>query len=240
MARESLKKLKQTGSVRDYMNEFSSLILDIEDMSKVDKLFNFMSRLQGWAQTELRQGVQDIPSAMAATDYLVDYKLTSSSPTPTQKGKSQKQESSQKSDTKTFKKNGGKGWKKPDAQAKVGDRTTSSLATKPSGCFICDGPHQARDCLRKEKLKKIIAEDGEKSRSEAPTRANPFQLLNIIQAESTHIELIYIELLAGGQKIATLIDIGATHNFISMRETARLDLKLAKDDNKLKVVNNQA
>ena len=49
MARESLKKLKQTGSVMEYVKEFSSLILDIKNMSKVDKLFNFMSGLQGWA-----------------------------------------------------------------------------------------------------------------------------------------------------------------------------------------------
>ena len=87
MARESLKKLKQTSSVRDYVKEFSSLILDIKDMSEVDKLFNFMSELQGWAQTELRrQDVQDLPSAMATTDCLVDCKLTSSL-APTQKGK---------------------------------------------------------------------------------------------------------------------------------------------------------
>ena len=73
------------------MKEFSSLILDIKDKSEVDKLFNFMSGLQGWAQIKLRrQGVQD-PLAMAAADCLVDYKMTSSS-TPTQKGKSQKQE----------------------------------------------------------------------------------------------------------------------------------------------------
>ena len=65
------------------MKEFSSLILDIKDMSEVDKLFNFMSGLQGWAQTELRrQGVQDLPSAMAAADCLSDYRVTSSS-TPT-------------------------------------------------------------------------------------------------------------------------------------------------------------
>ena len=63
------------------MKEFSSLILDIKDMFGVDKLFNFMSGLQGWAQTELRrQGVQDLPSAMAAADCLVNYKMTSSSP----------------------------------------------------------------------------------------------------------------------------------------------------------------
>ena len=55
MAGESLKKLKQMGSVRDYMKEFRSLILGIKDMFEVDKLFNFVSGLQGWAQIELRR-----------------------------------------------------------------------------------------------------------------------------------------------------------------------------------------
>ena len=87
MARESLKKLKQTSSIRDYVKEFSSLIHDFKDMSEVNKMFNFMSGLQGWAQTKLRrQGVQVLPSTMAEADCLVDYKLTPS-PTPTQKGK---------------------------------------------------------------------------------------------------------------------------------------------------------
>ena len=67
MARESLKRLKQMGTVRDYVKDFSSLMLDIKNMSNDDKLFNFMSGLQGWAQTELRrQGVRDLPTAMAA------------------------------------------------------------------------------------------------------------------------------------------------------------------------------
>ena len=120
MARESLKKLNQTGSVRDCVKEFSSLIFDIKDMSEVDKLFNIMSGVQGWAQTELRrQGVQDLPSAMAAADCLSDYRVTSSS-TPTQKGKGHNKESNRKSNAKTSK-SGGKGWKKlQNKQAKVG------------------------------------------------------------------------------------------------------------------------
>ena len=240
MARESMKKLKRKGSVRDYVKEFSSLILDIKDMSEVDKLFNFMSGLQGWAQTELRrQGVQDLPSSMAAVDCLSDYRVTSSS-TPTQKGRGQNKESNRNSDGKTSK-SGGKGWKKPpDMQAKVGEKGTSSQSTRPSRCFICDGPHRARDCPKKEKLNALMAEDGEDSEAEVPTRANPLQLLNAMRAEATHRGLMYVELLNEGQKIVALVDSGATHNFVSTKEAARLDFKLAKDDSKLKAVNSQA
>ena len=50
LARESLRILKQTGTVRDYVKEFSSLMLDIKNMSEEDKLFNFVSGLQEWAR----------------------------------------------------------------------------------------------------------------------------------------------------------------------------------------------
>ena len=49
VARDSLKKLKQIGTVREYVKTFSSLMLDVKNMSKEDKLFNFMSGLQPWA-----------------------------------------------------------------------------------------------------------------------------------------------------------------------------------------------
>lgn len=42
MVCESLRKLKHTSTVRDYVNKFSSLLLDIKNMSKEDKFFNFM------------------------------------------------------------------------------------------------------------------------------------------------------------------------------------------------------
>ena len=55
VARDALKKLKQTGTVREYVKTFSSLMLDIKNMLKEEKLFNFMSGLQPWAQMELKR-----------------------------------------------------------------------------------------------------------------------------------------------------------------------------------------
>ena len=46
----------------------------------------------------------------------------------------------------------------------------------PAHCDACDGPHQARDYLRKEKLNAIMAEEGGDNGTEAPTRANPLPL----------------------------------------------------------------
>ncbi|RVW29804.1 hypothetical protein CK203_087390 [Vitis vinifera] len=55
VARESLKMLRHTGSVRDYVKEFSSLMLDMKNMLEKDKLFNFMFGLQ----CRLLGGLQD-------------------------------------------------------------------------------------------------------------------------------------------------------------------------------------
>ncbi|KAL0308020.1 UNVERIFIED_CONTAM: hypothetical protein Sangu_2998100 [Sesamum angustifolium] len=56
LARESLRNLKHTGTVREFVKEFSSLMLDVRDMSEEDKLFNFMAGLKPSAQTGVETG----------------------------------------------------------------------------------------------------------------------------------------------------------------------------------------
>ncbi|RVW81819.1 Retrovirus-related Pol polyprotein from transposon 17.6 [Vitis vinifera] len=66
LARKSMKRLKHTGSIREYIKEFSTLMLEIPNMSKEELLFNFMDNLQNWAEQELRRcGVQDLATTMA-------------------------------------------------------------------------------------------------------------------------------------------------------------------------------
>lgn len=76
------------------------MLLDIKDMSDEDKLFNFLSGLQPWAQIEVRrQGAKDLPSAIATAEALVDLRLASASeadkskPRPKAKKRSSKRRS---------------------------------------------------------------------------------------------------------------------------------------------------
>ena len=186
MAREALKRLKHTSVVREFVKEFSSLMLDIKNMFDDDKLFNFMSCLQGWAQTELRkQGVRDLSVVIVVASCLVDYKMGGTIST-TQKAKPEGAKKA-KYKEKTSKKSG---WKKqkgkevaitenPERNGKAMQRPTRS-----SGCFICNGPHKARDCPKREKLTALVSrEDEEDSYSDGPSRVNPLQLLNVIHGQ---------------------------------------------------------
>ncbi|RVX07513.1 hypothetical protein CK203_025214 [Vitis vinifera] len=42
LARKNLKRLKHTGSIREYVKEFSTLMLEIPNMAEEELLFNFM------------------------------------------------------------------------------------------------------------------------------------------------------------------------------------------------------
>ncbi|RVW27664.1 hypothetical protein CK203_104979 [Vitis vinifera] len=80
LARKNMRRLKHTGSIRDYVKEFSSLMLEIPNMTEEELLFNFMDNLQGWAEQELRRrGVQDLATAIAVAESLTDYKRGDSS-----------------------------------------------------------------------------------------------------------------------------------------------------------------
>ena len=55
-------------------------MLKIPNMTKKELFFNFMDNLQGWDEQELRcQGVQDLATAMAVAESLMDYKKRDSS-----------------------------------------------------------------------------------------------------------------------------------------------------------------
>jgi hypothetical protein len=56
LARKSLKRLKHTGSIREYVKQFTTLLLDITDMTEKDKLFSWTGSSRG--QNKSSNGVE--------------------------------------------------------------------------------------------------------------------------------------------------------------------------------------
>ncbi|RVX20374.1 hypothetical protein CK203_004525 [Vitis vinifera] len=139
LARKNMRRLKHTGSIRDYVKEFSSLMLEIPNMTQEELLFNFMDNLQGWAEQELRRrGVQDLATAMAIAESLANYK----------RGDSSKIESLEDSHAM----GGGDEVPRDHNAPKKGSSKTSNVRegrdkaerkefTPKIKCFLCDGPH---------------------------------------------------------------------------------------------------
>lgn len=70
-------------------------------MFEEDKLFNFMSGLQPWAQLEVkRQVVRDLSAAMSTVDALVDYKFNKPSGDDEKRKSKDKGKEKQKKDGK--------------------------------------------------------------------------------------------------------------------------------------------
>ena len=144
-------------------------MLDIKNMSEENKLFNFMPGLQAWVLAELlRQRVKDLPVAMFTADTLVEYKMLANHLEKKSKGKAKFQKKDKQK----------KKAEKSGSTDKQTDKPSLSKGDADSDCFICNGPHRAKNCTKKEKLNAIMAEDADLS--DEPTQVNPLQLLNTI------------------------------------------------------------
>ncbi|GJZ01641.1 hypothetical protein Tco_0519602 [Tanacetum coccineum] len=65
------------------VKEFTTLVLEIPELSDQDSLFYFLDGLQGWATTELeRRGVQDLSTAIAYAEALIDFSMRRESSKP--------------------------------------------------------------------------------------------------------------------------------------------------------------
>jgi len=264
IAPEELKRLKHERSVREYVKSFSSLILDIENMSEEDRLFNFMSGLQTWAQAELRQqNVKDLSFTIATADSLIDFKSTTREGYTSASFKSK----GRNKEERTRKKFGG-GASKAAAvdKGKAKFMGAQGKGTKSNfTCFICDGPHFAKECPKREKLNAIWAgysdEDGG-----VVTHVNPMRVINCLVAKSGDVaaetcpvdqdlaridalrkgksgatdNLMYVKIGINGKNVNAMLDSGATHTFVAYRLVKELGLRLSDSHTSMKVVNSKA
>ncbi|KAG6518262.1 hypothetical protein ZIOFF_021666 [Zingiber officinale] len=144
IARDGLKRFKQKGSVRDYVKEFTSLMLDISNMSEEDKLYNFLY-----------------------ADALVDFQSNKESLEASMPSKFMKNHKGKEAEWKDSAKHRWNGKKNHSA-------TQENDNLKNKGCFLCNEPHLARECPKRGKLSVFLAQENDEGREqEVATLVNP-------------------------------------------------------------------
>ncbi|OIT08995.1 hypothetical protein A4A49_61200, partial [Nicotiana attenuata] len=153
-------------------------MLSISNMSEEDKLHNFMSGLEQWAQLELRrQNIQNIATVVAAADTLGDFHLSDEISTPkSNDGKKDKAKERKKCENNNANED------KEKRKHEAGTSKCKEKGSTFSGCFLCDGPPRARDCPKKAVLNAFIAAD-KMAALEAMTNDKQVAGVNAIVAE---------------------------------------------------------
>ncbi|KAA0060672.1 uncharacterized protein E5676_scaffold580G00130 [Cucumis melo var. makuwa] len=143
-------------------------------------------------------------------------------------------------------------WQRPNNQSPPKHRLS---------CYICGKPHMARECPNKVDFHafqaSLIADSDDKSnRAEdevdlvdggEKTRIGAIKYMSSLQKKSgeRHVPtkggLMYVDTwINQKQTKSTMVDSGATHNFITEAEARRLGLRWERDSGKMKAVNSIA
>ncbi|KAA0066681.1 uncharacterized protein E5676_scaffold384G00030 [Cucumis melo var. makuwa] len=231
LARRKLRELKHTGSIRDYVKQFAGLMLDIRDLSEKDKVFCFVEGLKPWAKTKLyEQRVQDLTSAYAGAERL--FNLSNDS---------------------------------QDARRHPSSSSGGSRNNRPSSPKTTGGDRRfngdRRECPNKTAFNAFqasLASDSDNQLSQTKRKVdqteevdNPrmgaLKFLSSLQKKvgetNTPVErgLMYVDTWINQKPTkSTMVDSGATHNFITEAEAKRLNLPWEKDAGRMKAVNSAA
>ncbi|KAK3022113.1 hypothetical protein RJ639_046303 [Escallonia herrerae] len=256
-ARKALLECKHTGSVREYCQAFSALMLDINDMSAVDRLFFFIEGLKPWACAELnrrrRPPQRGNPSRSNG----------GKKPGGQVPNQSWGSKSSWTSNSSTQQKSGVGFKAKPDA-------STNREVKKPPfrGCFLCQGSHVIANCPHRQMMNaffdNIRQEQTDTQDYEEKDAVGAFpQWCNAVTTQVGNPKesltgekpkdrppkkkgdvpgkgLMYVDIKVNGKAIRAMVDTRATHNYISSIEVERLGLTLEKGCERVKAINSAA
>lgn len=248
-ARKKLRELKQQGTIHEYVKEFTTLMLQIPNLSEEDLLFYFMDELQSWAKQELhRRDVKSVDEAIAVAESLAEFQPHTHTYASKKKDKYPAKGGGEKQD--------GKEWDNREQRRplfKGGDRNPSrqeyeekkKAFVPKGGCFVCKGPHAMSNCPKLGSLSALMERNETETRTEEePNKIGSLQVLNALKAKpmptTSSKGLMYVEAYINGNPTKALVDTGATHNFVTREEVGRLGLQWTRGEGWLKTVNTKA
>ena len=97
------------------------------------------------------------------------------------------------------------------------------------GCFICRGPHRAKDRPKREKVSALQL-DNDSEIGNMETRLNPIQMVNTILKSNSVFELMYMVVQVNGISVKALIDTGVTQTCVASDVAVSLGLEIEAYD----------
>ncbi|KAK4258913.1 hypothetical protein QN277_005308 [Acacia crassicarpa] len=226
MARKRLRELKHKTTIQDYVRDFTTLTLQIPNLSSEETLFYFVDGLQNWAKHELqRRGAASVDEAIAIAESLTDY---------------QRGEKGETSGPKSSEPNHGNGGGDKGKEFVKGGADKSSRKDQPEdkkkktiSCYVCKGSHYMSKCPKLGSLSALVQGNEGTDEEEPNMRMGSLRVLNALKAK--HEEpvarskgLMFVDVELNGKPVKVMVDTGATHNFITPEEAKRVGLSVAQ------------
>ncbi|KAJ4728107.1 Retrotransposon protein, putative, Ty3-gypsy subclass [Melia azedarach] len=256
MAMRKLRGLKQRGTIKDYVREYNSLMLEISDMPEKSRLLFFLDGLQPWAEQELkRRNVQDLASAIAVAESLIEFSRSESSKQDRNKRPSKGGhdkgggDKPHKSEAQNYTGKPPKDGEKRDNHKGQHDRQHDKRRWQ---CYLCGGDHNTKVCPQRNKLNAIISAYERSQAEEA--KIGSMRVLNAIKAKevpmgeatkaTTKLDpgktLKYVDACINGVSFKAFIDCGANQCLIAETLATKLGLAHTKEPGWVKVVDQPA
>ncbi|XP_040948667.1 uncharacterized protein [Gossypium hirsutum] len=224
-ARAKLRQLTQQGTVRDYVREFSELMLQISDLNEKETFYMFEDGLRMWAKQELRRlGITDLTVAMAEAENFYEVggrkfdNNDASKPKPRPKGSGGgDKEKTERSGEAPRAYNGRPGDKK-----------------EPMRCYLCQGPHRLSVCPKRATFNAMEARE-----ETNPDTKSLGTILGGVE-DKTSNGLMFVDIIVTDRKLNALVDTGASDLFMSKKMVKELGLKVEEDSGRIKTVNSES
>ncbi|ESQ50931.1 hypothetical protein EUTSA_v10023044mg [Eutrema salsugineum] len=253
-AQKKLREFRQKDTIRDYVTEFTALLLQIPSTNKDDSVFYFIDGLQPWAKQELqRRGVHSVDEAIAAAESLSDFSIPDRPKSygrqdgyPARSGGEDRSSRPVTGVTSILDQpvQGGVSAGRTTHRGR-GHTQRKRFFTPKGGCHVCKGPDLMKECPKLGSLSAIVKKHGsEEGEDNEPERLGSIQLLNALVTKmgpkQSSKGLMYVEAQINGKKSKAMVDTGASHNFVSEGEARRLGLTWTEGPGAIETVNLEA
>uniref|UniRef100_A0A803M2N4 Uncharacterized protein n=1 Tax=Chenopodium quinoa TaxID=63459 RepID=A0A803M2N4_CHEQI len=216
-------KMEHTSTIKEYIRQFTSLMLEIDDLSEENQLIYFTGGLQRWAQQEVeRRNVKTLAEAIAVAESLIEILRES------RRDRGKRVEEGDQEEEEASHPKARNCPMRQKLSAMIATEEESAPTTR-MGAMVMNEDAQLAN-MRLLNTSRVEDDDlkGRASSTSGTTNIKQGGTLMIVNGEVNEVPT------------RLLVDTGASHNFLAKEEAKALGVKFTKVDGEMKAINSEA